>query len=53
MPTPNPSNEPSQDNQLKVYNTPSLTEYGTIQELTLGGGGSDFDAPTGAPSFAN
>ena len=29
-----------------TYSTPTLIEYGTIQEITQGGGGVDFDPLT-------
>ena len=48
---PEPSTE---DTTPKTYNTPTLTEYGTITELTLGTSGGAFDAGTATPSnFGN
>ena len=34
----------------KEYETPQLTEFGTITELTQGDGGPDSDGPGGLPS---
>ena len=37
----------------KTYTPPLLTEFGKISEITLGGGGTDFDEPTGGFSAFN
>lgn len=51
MNTPeNTKDKPQQDNP-KVYETPQLTEYGTIADITLGEVGAEFDSFTGGVSW--
>ncbi len=40
-----------QPSERKQYTSPQLIEYGTVQDLTRGGGGTDFDSQTGNNSF--
>ena len=50
-----PKNDQVQPKEIKrkEYLSPTLVEYGTIVELTLGGAGQEMDAVGGGPSFGN
>ena len=45
--------ETSEQVTRKAYQSPTITEYGTIQDLTMGTSGTDFDGGTGGISFGN
>jgi hypothetical protein len=35
--------------EKRAYKTPQVTDLGDVQELTRGGGGSNFDGPKNPP----
>lgn len=37
--------------ERKPYTMPTLTEFGTIEDLTQGGGGTDFDPYGGESNY--
>ncbi|HSH02524.1 MAG TPA: hypothetical protein VLL52_08400 [Anaerolineae bacterium] len=48
----NENNNHKNDNR-KTYNSPKLTKFGSIVDLTAGTSGTDFDAATSDSTFTN